>query len=208
MKQTTLALLAVVLTTGALAAETPATDGLVPVTLKNVDHAWQRPDANLGRYQQVLIRPATVAFSSNWHPREFGENGIKAQDVERLRGEVTEAAHESFARVLSKRGYATAAAPGSDVLEVQVEIVDLYVNGPDTFSTPLFRVYVPNVGQMRVVITLRDSVSGAALYRLSDRWRGEETGRLELATSAYNRIEIERLLAQAARSLHQLLNKT
>jgi hypothetical protein len=205
MKRSVLALVVMVLTAGALAADISSPDGLLPLKLKHVDQAWRRPDASLAGYTQVLIRPVSVSFSPTWLPRDFGEYGLKDRDVERIRSDVAEAASESFARVLSKGGHATATSAASNVLDVQVEVVDLYVNGPEMLSEPLFRTYVRSVGEMRVVITLRDSVTGEALYRLSDHKRGEESWRLEWANSVYNRVELERLLTRAAHQLRKLL---
>jgi hypothetical protein len=185
----------------AFAADLPVADGLVPVKVGGFDKAWQKPAINLKGYTSVLIKPATVAFSKSWRPQDFGRHGLMASEVERIRSRYATIADEVLTRVLSKDGYAIAHAPGADVLEVQAEIVDLYVNAPDDDWDVFVRTYVRNVGDMRLLVTLRDSASGAVLFRGSDFKRGDETGRLEWASSVYNRSEAEHTLGQWARQL-------
>jgi hypothetical protein len=190
----------------ALATELPA-DGLVPTKAKNFDKAWQKPGADLQRYSAVLIRPATVAFSKHWRPRDYGSFGLKPDDVERIRSTYATAADQAFARELSKDGHQVVTAPGEHVLEVQVEVLELHVNGPEASSDVLTRTYVRNAGNMRLVLTLRDSATGTVLFRGSDFRRGDETGRLEWASSVYNRVEAERAFIGWARQLKGFLDQ-
>jgi hypothetical protein len=178
-----------------VAGEAPATeDGLLPVQVKNVDKAWKRPGASLKPYTSVLIRPFSVAFSKSWNPRTYGEFGLKSDEVEHLRTELAKIAGETFTRVLSKGGYSIATAPGENVLEVQADIVDLIINGVEPRSSSIVHVYVTSAGEMRLMLALRDSVTGTTLYRASDFKRGQEYDRLEWANSVFNRAEAERAL--------------
>lgn len=195
-----------VLAAPVMAAEVVVTDGLVPTQAKYFDKAWQRPDVNLKGYTAVLIRPASVTFSKYWRPRDYGPYGLRPRDVERVRSMYSKAADQAFARVLSKGGYILATAPGENVLEIQAEVVDLYVNAPNDSSDVLIRTYVRSAGDMRLLITLRDSTSQAVLFHGSDFRRGDETGRLEWASSVYNRSEAERALTGWARQLKRLLD--
>jgi hypothetical protein len=190
----------------AFAADLPVTDGLVPVKVGSFDKAWQKPGINLKGYTSVLIKPATVAFSRSWRPQDFGRHGLKASDVERIRSSYAAIAEEVLTRVLSKDGYAIARAPAAGVLEVQAEIVDLYVNAPDDDWDVFVRTYVRNIGDMRLLVTLRDSTSGTVLFRGSDFRRGDETGRMEWANNVYNRSEAEQTLGQWARQLKRWMD--
>jgi hypothetical protein len=187
------------------AAERPVDAGLVPVNAGSFDKAWQRPDADLQGYTGILLRPVAVAFSKDWRARDYGPYGLKARDVERIRTTHAEIAHDAFARILSQGGYRVVDAPGTGVLEVQVEVADLYVNAPPDDSDVFARTYVRSFGDMRLLITLRDSVSGTTLFQGSDRKRGDETGRLEWASSVYNRHEAQRALTEGARQLKKVL---
>jgi hypothetical protein len=188
------------------AANSTTNDGLMPVKVKSLDKAWQKPDASLKGYTSVLIRPVTVEFSKNWRPREYGPYGLRPVEVERIRSRHVELANDALERVLSKGGLDIATAPGANVLEVQAEIVDLYVNAPDDDDV-FVRAYVRNVGEMRLLLTLRDSVTGAVLFRGNDFRRGEETGRFEWASTVYNRSEAQRAYTDWARQLERLLRE-
>jgi hypothetical protein len=198
-------LLVATLTAPVMAAEVALSDGLVPTKAGHFDKAWEKPGADLGGYTAVFVRPATVEFSKHWRPRDYGSFGLKPDEVERIRSTYATAADEAFARVLSKDGYRVVTAPGKDVLEVQVEVLDLHVNGPEVSSDVLSRTYVRSFGNMRLLLTLRDSVTGAVLFRGSDFSRGDETGRLEWANNVYNRVEAERAFTSWARQLKGLL---
>lgn len=198
--------LAAALAGSVIAADRAITDGLAPANVRGLDKAWQKPGANLGEYTGLLIKPVTVSFSKNWRPREYGPFGLRSQDVERIRARHAEIADAMLARGLSKGRRSIATAPGAKVLEVQTQIVDLYVNAPDDEDV-FTRSYVRNAGEMRLLVTLRDSVTGEVLFHGSDFKRGDETGRLQWANSVYNRVEIERTLGEWARQLRVLLDR-
>lgn len=190
-----------------MAVDAESTDDLVPTKAEHFDKAWQKPGSDLGRYSAILIRPSTVAFSKNWRPRDYGSFGLKPEEVERIRSTYAKAADQAFARVLSKGGHNVVAAPGENVLELQAEVLDVYVNGPEVTSDALVRTYVRSAGDMRLLLTLRDSTTGAVLFRGIDFKRGDETGRLEWASSIYNRVEAERAFTGWALQVRSLLGK-
>lgn len=190
------------------AADMPGTteDGLVPIQVKNIDKAYKRPGASLKAYTSLLLRPVTVAFNKNWNPRDYGTFGLKSDEVERIRTELSKIAGETFARVLTRGGYTIATAPGENVLDVQAEIVDLIINGIEPRSAGVVHVYVKSAGEMRILVNLRDSVTGTMLYRASDLQRAQEYDRLEWANSVFNRVEAERALETWARQLKSALD--
>jgi hypothetical protein len=192
----------------ALPADKPTAgdDGLVPVQQKNVDKAWKRPGASLKGYSSVMIRPVSVAFNKSWNPRDYGVFGLKSDEVEHLRTELSKIASATFGRVLSKGGYSLATAPGENVLEVQADIVDLVINGVEPRNADNVHVYVTSAGEMRLLLTLRDSVTGISLYRSSDFKRGQEYDRLEWANSVFNRAEAEHALEGWAHQLKAALD--
>lgn len=193
---------------GAFAAETTLTDdGLEPITVKNIDKAYKRPGASLAGYTKILIRPVTVAFSKNWNPRDYGGTfGMKPEEVEKIRTSLSKLASDTFAKELTRGGYTVTTGGGANVLDVEAQIVDLYVNAPDMQRADVTRSYVLRAGEMRILVTLRDAVTGTTLYRVSDFKRGDETGRLEWANSVFNRVEAERALIGWAQQLKKALD--
>jgi hypothetical protein len=203
------ALAALALALPALAADAPGLtdDGLAPVKVKNIDKAWKRPGASLAGYNRILIRPVSVAFSKHWDPRDYGGTfGLKSEQVEKIRSTLARLANDTFAKELARGGYAVATAPGEGVLDVEAQIVDLKVNAPENNTSTNVRTYVFSAGEMRLLVTLRDSVTGTTLYRASDIRRGPETGRLEYASDVWNRAEAELALMGWARQLKNALD--
>lgn len=178
---------------------------VAPLQAKNLDTAWLLPGANLAGYQSILIRPVSVAFADHWDPRQYGRFGLKSEEVEKIRSSLGKLASDTFAREMQRSGYTVATAANDNVLDVEVQIVDLYVNGPDVRATNEVRYYVLSAGEMRILITLRDSITGTALYRASDFTRGQETGRLEYANEMWNRVEAEHALKVWARQVKKAL---
>jgi hypothetical protein len=203
----TAALLASVALATAAGEPTLTDDGLAPIKVRNVDKAYKRPGASLAGYDKILLKPVSVAFSKSWDSREFGTHGLSTKDVEKIRGGLATIADETFRKVLTKGGYTFVAAADAKVLEMEAQIVDLYVNAPDVRSTAnVTRSYVMSAGEMRLVVTLRDAVTGTVLYRAIDKKRGTDTGRLEWSNSVFNRAEAEMALTGWAGQLKNALD--
>lgn len=193
----------------AMATSSPLTDdGLERVKVSGIDKAYKKPGASLAGYRSVLFKPVSVAFSKTWDPRDYGDTarGLSTKDVEKIRTDLAKLAEESFRDTLSRGGYMIATAPGPGVLEVEADIVDLYINAPDAQTSGLVRTYVMSVGEMRLNAELRDSITGTLLYRVSDKKRGAEDGRLEWANSVWNQAELARMLDGWARQLKKSLD--
>lgn len=201
--------MAALLATPTLSAGAAVTsdDGLVPIKVKGVDKAYKREGASLKGYKAIMIRPVTVAFHKNWNPRDYGDFGLRSQDVTRIREALGKLANETFGRVLAKGGYTIADEPGENVLDVEVDIVDLFVNGPDVGSAADTRTYVFSAGEMRLLVKLSDSVTGTILFRASDFKSDLGTGRLVWANRAFNRMEAEGALEGWARQLKSALDE-
>jgi hypothetical protein len=190
------------------AADAPGTtdDGLVPIKVKGIDKAYKRAGASLASYTSILLRPVTVAFNKNWNPRDDGPLSLKSEEVTRIRGELSQLAGETFARVLSKGGYTIATTPGENVLDVQAEIVDLIMNGIEPRGAANVHVYVKSAGEMRILVNLRDSVTGTLLYRASDFQRAQEYQQFEWANRAFNHTEAQKVIEIWARQLKSALD--
>jgi Protein of unknown function (DUF3313) len=192
----------------ALAADAALTDdGLVPIKVKNIDKAYKRPGASLSGYTSVTIRPVSVEFSKSWNPRDYGGPfGLKTADVDRIRMGLSTLANETFSKSLTRGGYPVVAGSGEHVLDVEANIVDLIINAPDVPTAEVTRSFVMSAGEMRLQVTLRDSVTGTVLYRVIDKKRGTDTGQLVWANSVFNRAEAELALSGWAKQLKDALD--
>jgi len=193
----------------ASAAASPAAaneDGLVQTTVKGVDRVLQRPGTDWASYTKVLVAPVEVSFSKSWNPRDYGSFGLKSSDVDRIRRDLSQMTYDIFTKVLGEGGYTIAPTPAEGVLQVRPNIVNLYINSPDTMQAGRTRSYVVDAGEMTLALELRDSITGTLLAQARDRKRGTESGRVTLANSVVNRAEAERALRGWATQLRTNLD--
>jgi hypothetical protein len=188
------------------AASAADEDGLVKVAVKGVDRVLQRPGTDWASYTQVLVAPVEVSFSRSWNPRDYGVFGLKSSDVDRIRRELSQLAYDTFTKVLGEGGYTIAQAPGEGVLQVRPNIVNLYINAPDTMDAGRSRTFVVDAGEMTMSLELRDSITGTLLAEARDRKRGTDGGRVTLANRVMNRVEAERALRGWAMQLRSNLD--
>lgn len=205
-------ILGVILCLGAAAAVQAAKppqvteDGLELTKVKGVDLLYRRPGASLSGYTKVMVDPVQVAFSKSWNPRDYGTYGLKTSDVDRIRTELGQLARDTFVKTLQAGGYPEATTPDEGVLRVTAQIVDLYVNAPDTMQAGRSRTFVANAGNMTLAIELRDAVTGTVLVRGFDRATATDTGRFQWSNSVMNRAEAERALGAWAKRLKEALD--
>lgn len=187
--------------------EATSADGLEKIKVKNIDLAYVRPGATLAEYTKVMIEPVRVAFRKDFDPQQSrSRTRLTTDELEKIRTDVGKVVQEQFVRELAKGSYVTAAAAGPDVLQVRAEIVDLYVNAPDTLEPGRSRTYTMSAGEMTLVLQLADSETGAVLARAYDRHEARGTGALTWTNSVTNRAEAERAAASWARILRERLD--
>ncbi len=195
------------LATPARAADPAPTDeGLVKVQVRNVDSVYQRPGVDWASYTRIKIAPVQVSFSKSWNPRDYGSFGLRTSDVDRIRRDLAKLTLQVFSKVLGEGGYTVVQEAGEGVLEVEPNIVNLYINAPDTLDAGRSRSYVLSAGEMTLALELRDSVTGTLLAEARDRKRGPEHATLQVSNRVVNRQEAERALRGWAAQLKTALD--
>jgi hypothetical protein len=190
----------------------PATwEGMKKVDRPGLDTVYLREGASLAKYQKVMLDPVEVSFDKNWDPKKTGTliSGNNGVDPQRIREDLAKLAREVTKRELErKNGYPLVDQPGDDVLRVRAQIVDLYINAPDSM-TPGSRTYVVSAGEMTLVAELYDSQTNTIIGRVVDRQRGLEQGPfdLQIANRVTNTAEADRILSMWARRLRNALEK-
>jgi hypothetical protein len=193
---------------------TPATwDGMKRVDRPGLDAVYLREGASLAKYKKVMLDPVEVSFDKNWDPNRTvtGSNisGGGKVDTQAIRTDLAKLARDVTKRELERKGgYPLVDAPGDDVLRVRAQIVDLYINAPDTM-TPGTRSFVVSAGEMTLVAELYDSQTNTLIGRVVDRQRGLEQGPfdLQIANRVTNTAEADRILSMWARRLRSALDK-
>jgi hypothetical protein len=184
-------------------------EGLKKVQRPGLDTVYVREGADLAKYKRVMLDPVEVSFDKNWSPRR-GPGSFDTADPAAIRRNLAALARDVFRRQLEKEGgYALVEESGDDVLRVRAQIVDLYINAPETNSAGITRTYVVDAGEMTLVAELYDSQTNAILARVVDRQRGLERGlnELQIANRVTNTAEADRILSNWARRLRTALDK-
>ena len=199
---------ALLMTTAGAAAkadleEAMSYDGLEQIKVKGIDLAYARPDASLAAYSKVMLDPVQVAFSKNWDPTRTGSRfKLSTEERENIRSGVAKLVYDEFLKELqTKSSYQVVDAAGPDVLRVKADIVNLYVNAPDTMEAGRSRVYTTSAGEMTPAAEFYDSETGQVLARVIDRSEARTSSMASLSNSVVNASEFGFLAAQWARIL-------
>jgi hypothetical protein len=178
-----------VLAMPASVAAPPAYDGLVAVQARNLDQLYVRPNADMARYQKVMIDQVTVEFSKEWDKNVNDTRyvtRVRPEDARRIAEETTGNVGGILADALRTRGYEIVTAPGPDVLRLSPHVTELYVNAPDIFPPGKTRSLTREAGEARVTLEARDASSGTLLAVVVDRGTAQQMLRLSRATNVTN----------------------
>jgi hypothetical protein len=185
-------------------------EGLKRVKRPGLDTVYIREGVSLTKYKRVMLDPVEVSFDKAWNPRQGAASRLDSADPLAIRQGLAKLARDVFRRELeSKGGYPLIEEPAEDVLRVRAQIVDLYINAPDTNSASITRTYVIDAGHMTLMAELYDSQTNALIARVIDRERGLERGlnELQIANRVTNTAEADRILTAWARRLRDALDK-
>ena len=181
-------------------------DGLERVAVAGLDLVYMRPGATLGAYRKVLLRPVNVAFRKDWEKQPRPGSRIRGRDQQQIKEELAAIIRDEAARELERGGYALVDGVAEDVLQVDLSIVDLYVNAPDLSSASRVDSYTVSAGEMTLQAELRDSTSGELLARALDRQVDPEDFQLRLTTRIDNELAARRIVQSWAQILRNQLD--
>jgi len=186
-------------------------EGLVAVQSRNLDKLYLRPNADLARYQRVMIDPVTVEFSKGWDrsvndPRYVRR--IRPEDARRIAEETTANVSGILADTFKARGYEIVAAPGAGVLRLSPHVTELYVNAPDVFPPGETRSLAREAGEATVILEARDASDGTLLAVVADHGTAQEMLRLSRANNVTNTFWFDGMFRRfAARGVDAIRNQ-
>lgn len=180
-------------------------EGLQPINARGIDVAYQRPDANLRAYHSLLIRPISVSFQKNWerNPATLLGTRLRPRDADRIRKDMADVVGAQLQREFEAGGWRVVDQPGAGVLEIEVRIVDLYLNAPDLPTPGISKSYTRTFGELTLLADLRDAGSGDVVMRTMDRVVGRDHMQFQRTTRAENTHDVGIATAEWARVLRR-----
>jgi hypothetical protein len=178
-------------------------EGLQAIKVRGMDVAFAQPGATLQAFHSITLKPVSVEFQKNWARSAAIPTGTRLypRDADRIREDMAGVVDREIKREFEKAGWRVVDTPGAGVLEVEVRIVDLYLNAPDLPTPGLTKSYAQSFGQLTLVAELRDSASGAIVMRLLDHVDGHDHATFVRTTRVENTREVGMVASDWARNL-------
>jgi hypothetical protein len=190
-------------------AAAPSWDGLTEVNSRRMGTTWLLAGADFRPYRKVMIAEPEVAFRNNWlRDVNRGSAGrrVTQADADRILASVATNLTDVFAAEFTRAGFEVVTKPGPDVLKLNVDITNLFVNAPDTGSAARTASFTTNAGEATIILEARDSETRALLARAVDRRQTQtNTGMGTRATRVSNTADFRRLAQGWARTAAQRL---
>lgn len=204
-------MLSMTMATSALAKkDLPAVndEGMELIKDSKMTTIYADPNADLGIYNRIWLKQATVAFKKNWQRDQNRSNAMKVRtkDMEKIQQDITTLFGEVFAKELVDGGYELVEEVGDDVLIVVPAIVDLDVIAPDIQHASRSYTFSESAGEMTLRLELFDSVTNDMIAKATDRKRDFRRGYVEWRTSVSNRAVAKRFMRIWAKALKSTLD--
>jgi hypothetical protein len=199
--------LATVLLPSLAVGESPSSPfpGLELVASKNVGALYRRPEVDISAYSKIMISEPAVEFSKNWNPRNYGRFGVSAAQLKKIRVELADMAKSTFAQVLGDGGYEIVTDAADGVLEITPNIINVFINAPDTQQAGRSKTYTMDAGSATLALQVNDAVTGTLLAVAYDQ-RRSQSSRLQWTTSVSNRAAASAMLKGWAEQLKRELD--
>jgi hypothetical protein len=156
-------------------------DGLVEVKKSSFQRAWVDPTIDFTRYTKVMpgdtlfeFRAVRERSSASARSSSATEFYISEEGRQRLIETVTEVFDEELAK---SEHFEMVREPGPDVLILDGAMLDIVSRVPPQ-RAGRSEVYISRVGEITLVLQLRDSMSGETLARAAERRALEPPGRM------------------------------
>ena len=187
-------------------------DGLSRVDNSQADVAWARPDFDISRYTKLMLvgagvqyREATNMGRTTTERSRSGPFYLDEDRRARFETLVEDVFREEMARI---ENFEIVEEPGPDVLMVRGALLDVVSFVPDMQSMPgRSNLLLSSVGEVTLVLELRDSQSGTVLARSVDRRAAQRAGnQMFNANRVTVEAEVRRLIRFWARRLREGLD--
>lgn len=145
-------------------------EGLQPVSARNFEAAFVRPGVTFADYTKLMVDELELAFRTP--DREQNQFALGEDQKTRFRAAMATAFGEELGKLETVE---IVTAPGPDVLALHVRVQDIVARAPGRRVGGAGRAgfALETVGEMTLVMELRDSQSDEVLVRVFDRQAAE-----------------------------------
>jgi hypothetical protein len=186
-------------------------DGLHPVENSRMAQAWARPGFDISTFSKVMLQGAEAEFRpGGQNPRQnraLGPNdhfAVTPEQKVRFQEQMGAAFTEELA--LSEV-FTIVTEPGPDVLLIQGILLDVVSFIPEQ-RAGRSEVFLSRIGEVTVVLEIRESVSGAILARAVERRAAENAGAtMSRSNTVTNSAEFRRIARRWATVLREGLDE-
>jgi hypothetical protein len=184
-------------------------DGLFPVEGGRMDLAWARADFNIEQYSKVMLEGVGVEYrpggSTRSTMRGSGSEShfeLTPAQKERFEQEMADAFTEELA---NGEHFEIVTEPGPEVLLIRGALLDVVSFVPPDINGR-GDVFLSRVGEITLVLEMRDSVSNTILLRAIDRRAAENVTGGSRSNSVTNAAEVRRVARAWARIVREALD--
>jgi len=164
-------------TTFKKASDTWKKDGLQPVRAEGLDLVYVRKESRLNGYSKVLLKSVSVDVNPDWRRKSGMSISTTPVKVKPVIEAVTAMVSEEVRKALEAGGYALVDAPGPDVAEIDIAVVNLFLIATDEMMERDKSVDAKSVGRMSLVATVRDAANGDLVLHAFDDEIGHKPDR-------------------------------
>jgi hypothetical protein len=185
-------------------------DGLHRIKDTEMALVYAKPDADLSRYNRILLIKPQVAFRKNWLQTQnsIPNHTVRNEDMQRIRAELADLFIDVFQQELQNNGgYVLVDKAAQDVLIVRPAIMDLDVFSPDTPGTAGTRSAIPSAGTMTLYMELIDSITGDTIVKAIDNKYDRTRTRIQVPNRLRNEAAARDMLAEWATTLRLALDE-
>ena len=178
-------------------------EGLSEVSSRRFEAAFLRPGVTFSNYNNLMVNELELAFLTP--DRSQNQFALGEDQKTRFRAAMATAFGEELGK-LQNLGVVT--APGPDVLDLNVRVQDIAARGPGRRVGGMGRASfaLETIGELTLIIELRDSESEELLVRLFDRQAVEGAAMLSGENVISTWQGVERLVARWATSVREGLD--
>ncbi len=186
-------------------------DGLHPIIGGRFAEAWARPDFDISTFSKVMLQGADAEFRpGGQNPRQrqsLGPNDHFAVTPEQ-KVRFQELMSAAFVEELSSSEVFTIVTePGPDVLLIQGILLDVVSFIPED-RAGRSEVFLSRIGEVTLVLEIRDSISGAVMLRAAERRAAENAGStMSRSNRVTNSAEFRRVARRWATVLREGLDE-